>query len=269
MKIALASPPIPISLDSGLQSLEDLVKRAADQHAELVCFPESFLPGYPGMAYPPEDRTASRLQPALDRVRDIAAQHAITVIIPMDWYFGNEVFNVAFVISNTGEVLGYQTKNQLDPSEDNTWKAGTERSVFEVNGLKFGISICHEGFRYPETVRWAAQQGAHIVFHPHFTGSNITGPKLTEWGSKDNPYYEKAMMIRALENTIYFASCNYASAYPESASAVIAPDGSCIAHERYGNADVLVVDVEPAKATGFLAKRLKNELYGYGVGVLP
>ncbi len=28
--------------------------------------------------------------------------------------------------------------------------------------------ICHEGWRYPETVRWAARHGAHAVFHPHF-----------------------------------------------------------------------------------------------------
>lgn len=267
MKIALASAPIPSSLEAGLQSLEELVKKAANQQAEIVCFPESFLPGYPGMGYPVEDRTAERLEPALEKVQAIAAKHAIAVIIPMDWYIGDEVFNVAHVISNTGEVLGHQTKNQLDPSEDNIWKAGTERTVFEVNGLKFGISICHEGFRYGETVRWAAQRGAHIVFHPHFAGSNESGPKLTEWGSMANPYYEKAMMIRALENTIYFAGINYASLYPESASAVIAPDGGVIAHERYGNADVLVVDIDPALATGFLAGRLKNELYGMGVGV--
>lgn len=68
-------------------------------------------------------------------------------------------------------------------------------------------------------------------------------------------------MVRALENTIYFASCNYASDYPESASAVIAPDGTCIAHGRYRQIGVLVVDIYPELATGFLAKRLKNELY--------
>lgn len=43
-------------------------------------------------------------------------------------------------------------------------------------------------------------------------------------------------MMRAIENTIYFASINYASTYPESASAIIAPDGTCVAHEVYGRA---------------------------------
>lgn len=34
--------------------------------------------------------------------------------------------------------------------------------------MTFGVVICHEGWRYPETVRWAARHGAHAVFHPHF-----------------------------------------------------------------------------------------------------
>jgi len=261
MKVALASPPFPKSINDGLYWLEKLVKNAASRKAEIICFPESFIPGYPGMGYAIEERSSAKLQLALEKVRRVAAENAITIIAPMDWYIANQVFNVAYVISNTGEVSGYQTKNQLDPSEDNYWTAGTERSIFEVNGIKFGITICHEGFRYPESVRWAAQQGAQIVFHPHFTGSNTEGVQLTEWGNKDNPYYEKAMMMRALENTIYFASVNYASSYPDSASAIIDPNGTCMVHEKYGNIGVIVADIESAQATRLLAKRFKNELY--------
>jgi predicted amidohydrolase len=33
--------------------------------------------------------------------------------------------------------------------------------------LTFSVVICHEGFRYPETVRWAVRRGAQLVFHPH------------------------------------------------------------------------------------------------------
>jgi predicted amidohydrolase len=179
----------------------------------------------------------------------------------MDWYINDQLFNVAFVISGKGEILGYQSKNQLDPTEDNIWFPGTERSIFEVNGVKFGITICHEGFRYPESVRWAAQNDAKIVFHPHFTGSNMDGEALTEWGSKSNPYYEKAMMMRALENTIYFASVNYSSKYAESASSLIDPNGTCIVHEVYGRPGVIVGDIDPELATGLLAKRFRNSLY--------
>ena len=191
----------------------------------------------------------------------IAAKYEIAIILPMDWSENGQFLNVAFVISAQGVVLGYQSKNQLDPSEDDIWDAGTERKIFEVNGVKFGISICHEGFRYPETVRWAAQRGARIVFHPHFTGSDTEGMELKEWGDKHNPYNEKAITVRALENTIYFASSNYASRFSESGSAVIAPDGTCLVHETYGRVGVIIANIDPEIATGFLAGRLKNHLY--------
>src|SRR2546423_3897253 len=218
MKIAIASPPFPKSINDGLHWLEKFVIDAAKEHAEIICFPESYIPGYPGMGYDQEDRLSEKLESALVNVCAVAAENCMAIIIPMDWHHDDGILNLAFVVSNKGEVLGYQTKNQLDPSEDDIWIPGAERKIFEVNNVKFGITICHEGFRYPESVRWAALNDAKIVFHPHFSGSNTNGVKLTEWGGKDNPYYEKAMVLRAIENTIYFASCNYASQFPESAS---------------------------------------------------
>lgn len=261
MKIALACAPIPASLNEGLYWLENLVIEAAANQVEIICFPESFLPGYPGMGYSSEDQSAKRLEDALNQVCRIAAQNKIAVIVPMDWHGNDGLLNIAHVVSANGEMLGYQTKNQLDPSEDNIWIPGTERKIFEVNGIKFGISICHEGFRYPETVRWAARNDAKIVFHPHFGGSNTEGEQLTEWGSMKNPYYEKAMMMRALENTIYFASVNYASRYPDSASSIIDPHGNCIAHGGYGKTGIVTAIIDPALATGKLAKRFKPSLY--------
>jgi predicted amidohydrolase len=260
MKIAIASPPFPKSLADGLYWLEKLTKEAAKEQAAIICFPESYLPGYPGMEYPPEDRSAASLGSALDKVCAIAKENLIAIIVPMDWHHPRGLLNIAYVVSGEGEVLGYQTKNQLDPTEDHFWIPGTERQIFEVKGVKFGITICHEGFRYPESVRWAARHDAKIVFHPHFTGSNTGGVQLTEWGAKDNPYYEKAMMMRALENTIYFASSNYSSLYPESASSIIDPDGTCLIHEKYGRTGIIVADIDPALATGLLAKRFKNAL---------
>lgn len=263
MKVAVASPPFPKSIDDGLTQLEKLVKEAAKQQADIICFPESYLPGYPLEEFEVEPATPENMQAALDKAGKIAAENNIAIILPMDWYSPKGKLNLAHVISKTGEILGYQTKNQLDPSEDNIWIPGTERSIFEVEGVKFGITICHEGFRYPESVRWAARNDAKIVFHPHCSGSDSNvDEELTEWGNKNNPYYEKAMMMRALENTIYFASSNYGMRYPESASSLIDPGGTCIAHQPYGKPGVFVAEIDTDLATGLLAKRFKPELYG-------
>ena len=261
MKIALASPPFPKSIDDGILQIKKLVKDASEKEAEIVCFPESYLPGYPLEEYEVEEVSPEKLQSALTQVCEMASAHSIAVILPMDWYEGGKFYNVAFVISSNGKVLGFQTKNQLDPTEDNKWIAGSERNIFEVNGVKFGITICHEGFRYPESVRWAAIHDAKIVFHPQCTASDTNGPNLVEWGNKENPYYEKAMMMRAMENTIYFASVNYAMRFQESATSIIAPDGKCIAHQPYGKEGVIVENIDTATATGLLAKRFRPGLY--------
>lgn len=261
MKIALASPPFPKSIEDGLQWAGKLAVEAAAQGAKIICFPETYLPGYPAIEYTVDKHSEKQLQKALNNVRDIAARNNIAIIMAMDWYDEGKFLNVAQVVSASGKVLGYQSKNQLDPTEDNIWQPGTERRLFEVDGLKFGITICHEGFRYPESVRWAARNGAHIVFHPHLAGSDVQGNVPLQWGSMDNPYYEKAMIMRAAENTIYFASVNYAMKYPESATSLIGPDGRCIAHQPYTETGVLVVDIDLDKATGLLARRFKPELY--------
>jgi predicted amidohydrolase len=261
MKIALASPTFPKSIENGLQWLEKLVQEAAAQQTEIICFPESFIPGYPYPEFNVEKATPIQLETALTTARQIAVTHQIAIILPMDWYAGEEYLNVAWVISANGELIGYQAKTQLDPSEDEIWMPGTERKLFEINGVKFGIVICHEGFRYPELVRWAAVCGAQIVFHPHCAGSDEEGASPTDWGSMDNPYYEKAMMMRSIENTIYFASTNYSFQYPDSATSVINPAGECIAFQPYGKPGVLVVDIDLSQATGLLAKRFKGTLY--------
>ncbi len=263
MRIAVASPPLPSSINDALSWLNKLSAEAAKQNAKVICFPETFIPGYPLEEYSPEEGSPEKMEAALKKACSIAAQNNLAIVLPMDLYEDDQVYNAAAVIDADGKLLGYQTKNQLDPSEDVLWSPGTDRQLFEIEGLKFGITICHEGFRYPESVRWAARAGAQVVFHPHCTGSNISGDIISEWGDKYSPYYEKAIMLRAMENTIYFASSNYATTYPESASSLIAPNGRCLAHGVYGEPGVFVVDIDLSEATGLLAKRFKPEGYIY------
>ena len=255
MKIALISPLVPKSISDGVKNIERFAKEASEKGASIACLPESYLPGYPFEEFKVERSTPENMRLALDRVCSIAADNHIAIILPMDFYKDGHVYNAACVISKTGELIGYQTKNQLDPPEDNTWTPGDARSIFDLDGLRFGITICHEGFRYPEATRWAATRGAKIVFHPYCAGSNVSGPTLEEWGHKNNPYYEKAAILRAMENTIYFASCNYTTKYPESATAVLAPDGTCVAAQPYREPGVLG-GTRPRKGDRFVGKKI-------------
>jgi len=179
----------------------------------------------------------------------------------MEWETSLGLHNAAFVVSRAGEVLGYQTKNQIPLEEAPYYVPDGQRRLFAIDGVPFGITICHEGWRYPEATRWAAVRGAQLVFHPQLTGSDRGGPTLTRWGDPAAPYYEKAMIARSVENTIYFASVNYALRYQESATSVIDPEGACAAFVPYGRAELLVHDLDLARATRLIARRYDPALY--------
>jgi predicted amidohydrolase len=260
--VALASPRVAPTIDEALGNVERLASEAAAHGAEVVCFPEAYVPGLRGVEndVPPFDRVQQ--ERALDAVSTWARRDRIAVILGMERVSGAGRQIAAWVLDEGGEVLGCQTKNQLAPTEDTFYVPGSTRQVFEIAGVKVGIAICHEGWRYPETVRWAAVRGARIVFHPQHTGSDRQGVLPTEWGAADGPYYEKAMTMRSVENTIYFASVNYALRYPESATSLIDPAGRCQAYLPYGQEGLLVQEIDVEKATGLLAARFAPGRYG-------
>jgi predicted amidohydrolase len=261
MLIALASPRVAASLDDGLDRVERSLAEAAAQGAEIVCFPEAYLPGLRGVDFDVLPFTSADQDRVLQAVGQLARTYSIATILGMEWLTASGRLNVAAVFDARGQMLGHQAKTQVAPSEDPYYVPGAARQLFEVNGVKFGVAICHEGFRYPETVRWAAMRGAKIVFHPHQTGSDRDGIRLSEWGTTGAPYYEKAMMCRAIENAVYFASVNYALRFQESATCLIAPSGQCQAFLPYGQEGVLVQRIDLEEATGLYAARFAPERY--------
>lgn len=261
VRIGLASVRNAGSVEERLATLDRTLAEARERQVSIVCFPETYIPGLrgTGTVVPPHDQR--RQADALERIRASARANGVAAVVGMEWETGAGIHNVAFVISKSGDDLGFQPKNQIPLEEEPHYVAGASRRVFEVDGLKFGVTICHEGWRYPEATRWAAVRGAHVVFHPQLTGGDDAGVTPSYWGDPKAPYYEKAMIARAVENTVYFASVNYAMRHQESATSLIDPDGACVAHVPYGEERLLVQDIDPARATGFCARRYRPELY--------
>lgn len=259
--IALASPRPATSIEDGLGRVHHWAAEAKKQNAEIVCFPEAYLPGLRGQDFDVIPWDESQLEHAVKTVAHCARDYRISIIVGLERItkLGRQI--TSYVFDDRGNRQGIQTKNQLDPSEDAFYVPGKTRRMFLSANFKFGVAICHEGWRYPETVRWAATRGARIVFHPQHTGNEKQGIKIKKWGASDSPYYEKAMAMRARENTIYFASVNYALKFPESATSLIAPDGELQSHLPYGEEGVLVQALDLDKATGLLALRYAPDRY--------
>jgi len=264
MIIGLASPRFAETLDDGLDKVKQLLSDASSRRAEIVCFPEAYLPGLRGQGHEVGKFDQSQHDRALSAVSQWSKEFRVATILGMERPTAHGPQIVSYVIDSNGQFQGLQTKNQLDPSESPTYVPGNLRRVFEINGVKFGITICHEGWRYPETVRWAAVRGAKIVFHPQLTGNDQSGVTLTKWGDPSAPYYEKAMILRSIENTIYFASVNYALRFQDAATTLIDPSGQCQAYLPYGEPGVLVQEIDVEKATGLLASRYAPGRYQEG-----
>jgi predicted amidohydrolase len=261
MVIGLASPGVATSLEEGLAKVGGMVAEAAGRGAAVVCFPEAYLPGLRGQDFAVLPYGEQEQERVLRFVGEVARGYGTAVIMGMERVTGAGRQIAAVVFDKEGKLLGWQTKNQIAPSEDEFYVPGTGRRLFEVDGVKFGVVICHEGWRYPETVRWAAVRGAKIVFHPHHTGSDKVGVRPSGWGAAEMPYYEKAMMMRGIENTIFFASVNYGLRFQESATCVVRPDGGCQAYLPYGEEGVLVAEIDLGEATGLIARRFAPERY--------
>ena len=261
LRIGLAAVPNAPSVEERLRTADRVLADAAAKDVAIVCFPETYIPGLRGMDFPVPPIDQARQEAALEEIRASAERHGVAAVVGMEWETPKGLHNVAFVISRDGVVEGYQPKNQIPAEEEPHYVAEGSRRLFAVDGVPFGITICHEGWRYPESVRWPAARGAKVVFHPQLTGSDNSGPTLTRWGDPDAPYYEKAMLMRSIENTVYFASVNYAFRYQESATSVIGPEGDLLAHVPYGEAQLLVYDLDVNKATGVLARRYNPGTY--------
>jgi predicted amidohydrolase len=163
---------------------------------------------------------------------------------------GREIVSV--VLGADGTCLGVQAKAQIDRSEEPDYTPGTGRRVFTAAGLTFGIAICHEAFRYPEISRSLVLGGAQVVFVPHYVTTD-DGLLPSRWCDASNPYNEKALLCRALENTVFVAASNVAAADQGSATCIIGPDGSLVASLEYGSVGVTAADIDVDRASRLLA----------------
>lgn len=258
LRVALANIPYPESPDAAIARAVAAVYEAAQRGAQLVVFPECYIPGYrwPTREVPPPN--AQYLEGAWDAVAEAAAAAKITVVLGTERITDAGVMLTALVIDERGQRVGFQDKVQLDPSEENGYVPAADRRLFEVAGVPFGIVICHEGWRYPETVRWAARRGAKLVVHPHYGEAEPGSYRPARFADPRNTFHEAAVRARAAENTIWFASVNCAGDGSPTTSAVSAPDGTIVAWQPYGDPGLLLVDCDLTLATGLLASRCRT-----------
>ena len=259
VRIALANLRIAATPDESVQLATAAIAEAARLGAAVVCFPECYVPGYRWAGVPAPAPDPAFLERAWAAVAAAAGAAGIAVVL------GTERRHRARSAHHRagrqrrrlgGRLAGQGADRSIGGGD--LRRRGHERRVFTAGPLTFGVAICHEGWRYPETVRWAARRGAQVVFHPHAHVAEPGSYRPAVFADPANTFHEKAMFCRAAENTIYFASVNAASEGSGTTSAVIRPDGTVQAWQPYGQSGLLVADLDLSLATGRLASRCRT-----------
>jgi predicted amidohydrolase len=123
---------------------------------------------------------------------------------------GEELHNVAYFISNTGEILGrYQKKNLWHPERPHLTSSLHEpHQAFDTPLGRVGMLICWD-LAFPEAFRELIAGGAKTIIIPTFWSLS----DCTEAGLSHNPqaealFLESALVARCFENTCMVVFAN-------------------------------------------------------------
>ena len=82
---------------------------------------------------------------------------------------------------------------------------------------------------------------------PHFVTTDDGSLPTDLVRSRPIPYNEKAVMLRALENTVFVAAANNAGPDQGSITGIISPDGRLLASLPYGQVGVVAGRPRPGR----------------------
>jgi predicted amidohydrolase len=261
-RLALANVRAAADREESVRLAVYSISGAGAAGARLIAFPECFVPGYRWRDRPSAPPDQRFLERAWAELGAACAKAGVAAVVGTERVVEGDLRITALILDERGDVAGFQDKVQLDPSEEPTYAPGAGRRLFRVGPLTLGVAICHEGWRYPETVRWAARRGAQLVVHPHLHVAEPGGFRPTTFADPRNSFHEKAILCRAAENTCWVATVNAASEGSPTTSAIARPDGTLLAHQPYGVEGLLVADLDLDEATRSLAARCKVLEYG-------
>jgi NAD+ synthase (glutamine-hydrolysing) len=245
LRLALAQMNSTVGdLEGNTALVLEWIGRARDEGADLVVFPELALPGYP-----PEDLL---LKPSFIRdnlrYRDrvVEASQGIAVIggfVDLD----TDIHNAAF-FAYEGSLYGVYHKVYLPNygvfDEERYFQRGRRSPIFELGGVRIGVSICEDAWYPAGPISVQATAGAQLLI-------NING----------SPYHrgkrasrETMIATRAMDARAFLGWVNLVGGQDELVfdgnSLVFGPEGTLMAHASSFREELLVVDLDIGSVFG-------------------
>lgn len=244
LRIGLAQMRQSDSIERNGEAILRVMDEAAAKGVRILCFPEGQTAGYRvDIRHADAPVETAKLEALHARVARRCGELGMACILGTETpVAGAKPHNSALVIAADGRVLGAHHKTKLTPMDALAYSPGRGFAVHELCGVKVGIVICYEGFRFAHATRDCVSQGAQLVFHPQ---NNTTRPN--DWKI---PIHHAMAVTRAAENTIWFASCNVShDPHQNCRSLVIAPDGRIHAQSELRREELVVADIDISLAT--------------------
>jgi NAD+ synthase (glutamine-hydrolysing) len=237
-------------LDGNVARVAAALEAAEATGAELAVFPELTLTGYP-----PEDlllkpRFVADNREALEKVAARTGPTAAVVGF-VDQDGGGALYNAAAVCVD-GTVSGVYRKRRLPNyavfDEERYFEPGTgDVPVFEVAGVRVGVSVCEDAWQPDGPVAALGRAGVDVVVN--INASPFYGGRLHE--------REVMLAARAAEAGAPVVYVNLVGGQDElvfdGGSMVVAADGTLLARSPQFVEDMLVVDLgEPGPVSDLL-----------------
>jgi len=227
----------------------DLIGRAADTGAQIVCLQELFYGPYfcceqNARWYEMTERIPDG--PTIQFMCELAAKHEMVMIVPIyEEEIAGLYYNTAAVIDADGSYLGKFRKVHLPHIEPGFWEKFYFRPgnlgypVFDTRVGKIGVYLCYDR-HFPEAARALGLAGAEIVFNPSAT---VTGLSEYLWkleqpahavangyfvGAINRPGYEEPWRFGEFYGMSYFCD----------------PRGQIIVEGKRSEDDVVVAELD-------------------------
>jgi len=178
-----ASRPIEDIKRDMIEVHEALLRQAAEQGAEVVCFQEIFYgPYFPA----DQDRKWYALTeqvpegPTTQRFADLAKELGVVLVLPVYEEEKTGIYyNTAAVVDADGGYLGKYRKHHIPHCAPGFWEkfffkpGNLGYPVFETAAGRIGVYICYDR-HFPEGARILGLNGAEIVFNPSATVAGLS-----------------------------------------------------------------------------------------------
>ncbi|XP_056415269.1 omega-amidase NIT2 [Hyla sarda] len=241
-KLALVQLLVSSVKSDNLKRASELIKKAAQQGAQIVALPECFNSPY-GTKFFPEyaEKIPGQSTQILSEVAKECGIYLIGGSIPEE--DSGKLYNTCTVFGPDGTLLIKHRKIHLFDidvpgkirfQESETLSPGDSFSVFDTPFCKIGVGICYD-IRFAELAQIYTKKGCQLLVYPG-AFNMTTGPA----------HWELLQRARALDNQVYVATASparddKASYVAWGHSTVVSPWGEIIAK---AGADETIISAE-------------------------